>query len=92
MVHRRIEALLLPVIVISGALDTTRAIQLANAGVFKVAQKPVDSTWLLSALNETSRINDIRKRAAYWSARLIEKPTPVHSETGHRRGQEQINA
>jgi len=83
---------LLPVIVVSGALDATRAIQLANAGVFKVAQKPVDSSWLLSALNETSRINDIRQRAAYWSARLTETPTPVHSKTGHRRSQEQINA
>jgi len=83
---------LLPVIVVSGALDATRAIQLANAGVFKVAQKPVNSTWLLSAIDETCCVNDIRKRAACWSARLTEEPTPAHSETDHRRSQEQINA
>ncbi len=83
---------LLPVIVVSGALDTTRAIQLANAGVFKVAQKPVNSSWLLSALSESSRVNDIRKRAAFWSARLSEIPAPVQSESEPRRSQEQINA
>lgn len=83
---------LLPVIVVSGALDTKRAIQLANAGVFKVAQKPVNSSWLLSALNESSSVNDIRKRAAYWSARLAELPAPAQPETEPQRSQEQINA
>lgn len=83
---------LLPVIVVAGALDSTRAIELANAGVFKVAQKPVNSSWLLNALNEAIPVNDIRRRAAYWSARLTEEPAPVHSESEPQRKQEQINA
>lgn len=83
---------LMPVIVVSGALDAKCAIQLANAGVFRVAQKPVDSSWLLSVLNDSSRVNDIRKRAAYWSARLSELPAPVQPETEPQRSQEQINA
>lgn len=83
---------LLPVIVVSGALDAKRAIQLANAGVFRIAQKPVNSSWLLSALNESSSVNGIRKRAAYWSARLSEETTPAQSETEPQRSQEQINA
>lgn len=83
---------LLPVIVVAGALDSTRAIELANAGVFKVAQKPVNSGWLLNALNEATPVNEMRRRAAYWSARLTEKPAPVHSESEPQRKQEQINA
>lgn len=83
---------LLPVIVVSGAIDAARAIQLANAGVFKVAQKPVDSDWLLSALSEASPVNDIRKRAAFWSARITVEPTPARSNTERQHSQEQIDA
>lgn len=79
---------LLPVIVVSGALDTSRVIRLANAGVFKVAQKPVDTKWLVKALQETSEVNDIRRRAAYWSARLTEQQTLAHPKSEPRRSQE----
>jgi len=83
---------LLPVIVVSGAIDVTRAIQLANAGVFRVAQKPVGSEWLLSALSEACQVNDIRRRAAFWSARITVEPTPARSNTERRHNQEQIDA
>ena len=83
---------LLPVIVVSSAIDAPRAIQLVNAGVFKVAWKPVAPEWLLSALVDASRVNDIRTRAASWSERSPEEATPAQSESEPQRSQEQINA
>ena len=79
---------LLPVIVVSSAINTERAIQLVNAGVFKVAWKPVDPKWLLSALVDASRINEIRTRAASWSEPSPEETAPSQSESEPQRSQE----
>ncbi len=79
---------LLPVIVVSSAIDAPRAIQLVNAGVFKVAWKPVDPDWLLSALIDASRINEIRTSAASWSERCPEEAAPSQSESEPQRNQD----
>ena len=48
-----------PVIVLSGSLDLNRAMQLTNAGAFRLAEKPVDSGWLFQAIEDAKSFNDL---------------------------------